>query len=772
MRMKNAFVFGAGALAFAPCAPALAQIEEVLVTAQKWRQSIDEIGFSVSAFEGEDAARFGADIEALAGQIPGVESYAAGTYVASFFIRGVGLNEFAGNFNAPVAVHYDEVYVSKSWQTARPVFDVSRIEVLKGPQGTLFGRNTTGGAVNYYFNEPGDRFEGYAVARADQHERYGVEGAAGGPLGSGFAARFAFSSRFGTGGPQFNLFDGEEHGRPDVHQFRGQIKWTGAQTTVKATVQGGVDRSELAAYKAPGVFSGTGFCPQALSGAVSFAPATCLKFNGVAALNGRPDLEREPADLNVVNQNRPPRKHDHFYGGSLRIERKLGAATLTSLTSYDRYSRDQQEDSDGTPVKSIDVDVFNTIDAFTQEARLSGTAARGRLNYVVGGFFEHDDLSEVDSLNASENPFNLPPSSIGLPPRLVGIFDQSVRSYALFANAEYAIDPRWTLVAGMRLTRETSVIVAETNVGLDDVSGDRDIPATLFVAGGIDSVDATTSPSNPSLGGVTSNRHRDDDLSWKVGLNFKPDARSLLYVVAQTGFRTGGYSVAIGGPILEFAPEDVLSIEAGAKLRFAGDRGRATLAAWRARTRNSQINVDDAVSPLVPITRNIPKLVNAGVEGEVELAPVRGLNAAFGASFMHSEVVDSSGAVVTSFGVGPVPIKGARAINAPKWSANGRVSYERPLSNGFSLSIGADARWVAARYYEITNRPVDRAPSYFAADARIALAAASGWEVSLFASNLFDAEYITYINNLPGVGFKIDIFGERRTVGAMLRARF
>ena len=128
--------------------PVQAQIEEIIVTAQKRAESAQDVGLSISAFDGDSYRELtGGTLDGLASQIPNVEAYLTNTFFQSVHIRGIGLNEFQGQFDSPVAQHFDEVYISKPWMVARPLYDVQRVEVLKGPQGTLFGRNTTGGGA-------------------------------------------------------------------------------------------------------------------------------------------------------------------------------------------------------------------------------------------------------------------------------------------------------------------------------------------------------------------------------------------------------------------------------------------------------------------------------------------------------------------------------------------------------------------------------------------------------------------------------------------------
>ena len=140
-----------------------AQIEEITVTAQKRAESAQDIGLTITAFD-EDTLRevTGGSLAELAAMVSNVASYSSNTYLQSVHVRGIGLNEFQGQYDSPVAQHYDEVYIAKPWMKFRKSYDIERVEVLKGPQGTVFGRNTTGGAVNYYTARPTDKF-GYNI---------------------------------------------------------------------------------------------------------------------------------------------------------------------------------------------------------------------------------------------------------------------------------------------------------------------------------------------------------------------------------------------------------------------------------------------------------------------------------------------------------------------------------------------------------------------------------------------------------------------------------
>ena len=357
-------------------APAL---EEIIVTAQKREQSIQDVGLTISAFTGDRYRELSrGTLDGLAAQISNVQAYSNNTDLETIHIRGIGLNEFQGQYDAPVATHVDEVYIAKPWMKARRNYDIGRVEVLKGPQGTLFGRNTTGGSLNFYTNAPVDRFEAELEAGIDEHERYRVTGMINSPLSEQLSGRFSFNTELGSGGPQKNLFSGDEHGKPDLLDFRGQLLWTGEKLTVRALVHGGTDKSDKTAWKGPGIFNlgAPGLCPQLFTGEVSKNPSACAKTAGFAILNGYPQGEFEPEAIHTINQNKPPTVDSTFYGGYLRWDYEVSNATLTSITAYEYYERISTDDSQADIFNSTSTHYYNEMNQVSQELRLTGDVGR------------------------------------------------------------------------------------------------------------------------------------------------------------------------------------------------------------------------------------------------------------------------------------------------------------------------------------------------------------------------------------------------------------
>ncbi|MBI1732904.1 MAG: TonB-dependent receptor [Gammaproteobacteria bacterium] len=768
------------AVATAGSLPVFAEIEEVIVTAQKREESVQEIPITMSAFD-EDALReLGAagDQQALLGQIPNAQSYLTNSFLQSAHVRGIGLNEFQGQYDSPVAQHMDEVYISKPWQLARPKFDLQRIELLKGPQGTLFGRNTTGGALNYYTNAPTETLEAYLAASYDNYERALIEGAVSGPIAGDLLGRFSFITNFGSGGPQDNLFDGEEHGEPGLVEIRAQLAWTNESTRIRALYHMGVDTSEKGAWKGPGIFNiGGGYCPALLAGDVTDDPETCAKFAGIT---GDPALEFEPHDKDTINANTPQSGDDEWTGGFLRIEHDVGGATITSITSYEFYERNLEEDSDSSPLRSTDTRYWNQIDTFSQELRLGGTLT-DPWRYVLGFFYQHDDLDQVDGSYLGGNPLGI------APPFAPQFFEESqfdVDSIAGFFHTEYDFTDRLRVIAGARYTQDSIKASGIEGLGLDDPTGEEDrvtpcIITTFTPAGQAGPGCPFLAPflGTPPNGGVFEDNRTDTNVSWRAGFEYDILDQMMLYASLSTGYRSGGYSIPFAGTATQFTPEKLFVQEAGIKSTLLDGSLQANLAVFHYQYDDVQINVDDPVSPVVPITRNIGEQENIGFEADLWWKPTEEWDAKFGVGYLDAEfdevnISPSTGLPfsITSYGIN-APLLGNRPVNSPKWNLNGLVRYQRPIFDGWDLVLMTDVRWTDDRFLEASNLPFDKADSYTVVNARGGVQSQDGtWEISIWGRNIFDEEYLTYINNIPF--FKLDIFGEKATFGGNIRYNF
>jgi outer membrane receptor protein involved in Fe transport len=753
-------------------------LEEIVVTARKREQSVQEVPLSISAFDEEsyrDLTR--GTLDGLAAQVTNLQAYGTNSFLQSVHIRGIGLNEFQGQYDSPVAQHVDEVYFSKPWMVARRQYDIARVEVLKGPQGTLFGRNTTGGALNYYTQAPSQDFDAGVELGFDEHERYRLSGMLNGALTEQLSGRVAFNTEFGDGGPQDNLFTQDEHGKPDLYDLRAQLLWEGDALDIRLLVHGGRDQSEKVAWKGPGIFvddlTPFNYCPQALTGEVYTTPSLCSKFSGFAAAGGQPEGEFEPEDAYTVNQNTPPRVDDTFYGGYLRIDYDLGGSQLTSITAAEYFERIHREDSQSDIFDATSTHYYNEMNQFTQELRLSGDIG-DRSRYVAGLFYERDDLDQVDGSDLSEQPLSFIPPAFA--DQFFAQFNQKLETAAAFANLEFELTDALTLDAGARYTHDkTEVEDVLLGIGNLPQTGKEKFvtPCLITTFTTADNPGAPVgSPACPFLGPFAplfADERTDEDFSWLLGLEWKAARDVLLYANLTTGYRAGGYSLPFAGAATTFDPEEIFAQEVGIKSRWLDGQLQFNAAVFHFEYDDVQVNVDDPDSPLVPITRNIGKQENFGAELDVEWAPTEHWLIKQGLGWLDAEYKDTD-RVVTTY-AGQIPLEGKEPVNSPRLTYNGVIQYYRPVFAAWNATLGFDYRWVDERYLEATNQPFDQVDDYWVANGRAAVASPDGrWEVAVYGTNLFDEEYITYINNISF--FALAIFGEQRTFGATVAYRF
>jgi outer membrane receptor protein involved in Fe transport len=537
-------------------------------------------------------------------------------------------------------------------------------------------------------------------------------------------------------------------------------------------VHGGADQSEKVAWKGPGIYNSgpTGlndYCPAALTGEIYTNRTLCPKFGGFGP---DPAGEFEPEDAYTINQNTPPEVDDTFYGGYLRFEYDMGSATLTSITGAEYYERIHREDSQSDIYNSTSTHYYNEMNQFTQELRLTGDAG-DRWRYTVGLFYERDDLDQVDGSDLSEQPLNV---FLQLPPfanQFFAQFNQKLDSAAAFANLEFQATDAVTLNAGLRYTRDKT----EVN---DVVLGLGTLPQTgkeKFVTPCIITTIYLGPPGSeacPFIGPIAppyNDDRTDENVSGMLGLEWKTTDDVMLYGTLTTGYRAGGYSLPFAGAATEFEPEELFAQELGIKSRWLDGSLQFNAALFHYEYDDVQVNVDDIVSPLVPITRNIGKQENFGAEFDLEWAPGEHWFVKQGLGYLDAEYKDTD-RIITTY-AGPVPLEGKTPVNSPELTYNGVVQYRRPFANGWKTMLGVDYRWVDERYLEATNQPFDKVQDYWIANVRASVTSADNrWELAVYGTNIFDEEYITYINNIAF--FALEIFGEPRTFGGIVSYNF
>jgi iron complex outermembrane receptor protein len=751
------------------------ELEEIVVTAQKRAQNVQDVGIAISVFTGEQMQRLGmqesTDIAALT---PGVNiSASAGDQSRQFSIRGVTQNDFADHTESPNAVYVDEGYIAAPQGQVFALFDLDRVEVLKGPQGTLFGRNATGGLVHYITKKPTKDFEATADVTYGSYDQVRFEGALSGPLTDTLSARLAVLSDshgpivkniypYGnptdplTGDPYVPSHAGQDGFWNDnqtaarlellwepsasvsllVEGFAAeQLASVGAQFSVATTgvlnangnqintVFAGADPKGCDAISATGDCSPIYFVDGKLPGAAATRPVQGGDLFGYMAPS--------PNSLMVSSDHTPDNGNAyHTRGGTANLTWNLSDSTSFHSISHYVYSDKRQTlDVDVAPEPQSIVNQLARNRSFTEELRLNG--ADGRLRWVAGLYYLHIG---VDYLQGFDFSSGSPISTLffkGLAtedPIIVGL---KTNSYAAFAQTDFDLTDQLTLVVGARGTKEKKDFsydnywYASTNDSVIDTSG-QPLNIPISAAGGGDRYPSYRGKSDDNLG------------TGKAQLEFKPVKGVLLYGGYSRGAKAGGFNAKLNdfSPAapdsgIPYRPEKLNAYETGFKSTFLDGTSRLNGALYYYDYKGYQAFVFSGSSGLIQNTDAKYK----GAELQFETHPAMPLTFMLGGSFIDATVEDLA--------IAPGVIRDVRPTYTPKWKFDALARYELPFrvaEGGVSLEL--NGLYQTDSYYNLRNFTADRMPGYAKLDARLAWVSASGrWGATFFVDNLTDRHY-------------------------------
>lgn len=732
--------------------PALAQessddtgavLQEIVVTAQKRTQSAQDVGITMSVVTADLLAKRNIrEVTELTAAIPNVQiNYGVGQN--SFNIRGIGVNVFAGNFDPPVAVHIDEVYLSKSIMTPLLIFDVDRVEALKGPQGTLFGRNTTGGALNFYSKRPTNHMEVGGTVGFDNYETLRTEGYVSGPLTDSLSARVSGFVTHQGQGYFYNTTLRTDEGKDRKWAVRAQLNWKDSATDVLLSMTYGKDNSQLAPYDVPGALAPgtTNLCQPYLDGSLTGASNCVRGTDGGAPGDDNPYT----ATGNIFHQI-----NGKQFGTTLRVERDLGFTKLVSISSFQQYNRYIQEDSDSSPVDALDSREYFDIKQYSQEVRFVPSKP-GRWNYVLGAYYEHDVI-DGDSLLRLGNGTGLDTA-----------YDQKVDAFALFFHNEFAVTDSLSLIAGIRYNNERIRMVGNTWFATDIGLRIRE-PSDMTLL-------ALLSSSSVAPGG---GKRHDKNVSYKAGVEWKPELNSdfvdkaMLYANISSGFRSGAFNVLFAAQQAEFtslSPEKLRAYEAGFKTTLAGRTLQLNGAYFHYDFKNGFINVDSPSAP-IPVTTNAAAVKADGVELELQWLPVNGLTLSLNGGWLRSKI-DSN---ITA---GGLSLQGKNTVNSPKWTIAPEAFYTTELSDTLKLNAGVNANYRTTQYLQANNSVNSRVPGYWNVGAQVGIAAINDrWSLNAWVKNLTKSQYKTYIIDLPGLGIVLNSYNPPRVFGGTFTFKY
>lgn len=729
-------------------------IQDIVVTAQKREQSLSDVGISITALSGDALAHSGIrDSMSIVNSVPNMENsaiYGPGSNT-NFSIRGVSQNDHNDGTESPVAAYFDEVYIVPNGAGSFPLYDMERVEVLRGPQGTLFGRNSTGGLIHFISAKPRDRFEGSITGQLGSYDTREVTAVLNLPLTDSLDFRVAGQLHENDGWVKNVSRLQPDGGQLKTQSVRGQLRW---RPTSSVT-----DIIKVSYDHADGATSGTWKDAIGIDGVTGnqYVLGPGQDFYGTGAQHdalGQPNITDRKTNNGQLRELRDA--HSTTVANHLDID--LGDVTLTAVTGFNRYHRDQVEDCDATPVRACATRYITDSKMFSQEVRANGDF--GDLRFTAGVYFLRHRLR----LNNIAPLFLDTPSQIALTVRA----NQLSTSYAIFGNVEYDLSPKLTVIAGLRGSKDKKHFEQILNVNLPCD------PANPFPGYG------TINPKDvPVCGQVASNVFTDEAVgnltrinknTWtaKIELDYKPAPGTLIYGsfsrgVKSPGFNNGFISTGLAPEDFQFKSETLLAYEVGLKTALLDRRATLSLSSFYYDYSNYDTLSFAGVGSV--ITNNDAKLY--GAEAELQVRPLRGLTVSLNAGYTHSKLYDVPNAALV--------VADREMPLAPKWTVGGSARYETDVfADAHRLGLQIDARGRGAFYANPGNDSAARLGSIGLVDARIDLTAPNDrYTIALSAKNLFDRRYFASVFLEQGIGgYRFGNYGMPRWISGEVTVRF
>jgi iron complex outermembrane receptor protein len=700
-------------------------IEDIVVTAQKKSENLQSVPISVTAIGGDQlAATQGTSLQALQGSIPNVQidNFANTPQSAVFTIRGIGVIEpdpYAGN---TVSIVVDGVPQFFSMGALLDLYDVDRIEVLRGPQGTLFGANTTGGVINVVTKQPTGEFGGNVKAVYGNYNRFDVTGSIEAPIIKDVLSFKVAAIHTQREGWVTNVVDGSDMGSKNLEAYRAYLRFT-PMPDFDATLQGEyVNARNGAPIIVSGAYAGEAIYEQPGNDGMYISP--CRGGGQCSA----------PDKYYSANNSVPDMSNMDTYSGNLTMNwRNTPLGDLTSITAYKKFKLTEYTDQDGTPDFKNDTYRRTRGWQFSQELR-TAIDLSDSVNLLIGGFYLKN---HYDHIQAYRLQFAAP----GL--LQINLQDQDNYSISGFAQGYWQATDRLKFQAGVRYSHERTVSTPSLITSIGDPAGSN-----------------YTGEGNTVIGSfVTGGRESWNNVGWKVGADYELGDRQLVYGSWTRGFKSGGFTARVGVPAdgaNPYDPETVDTFEVGLKADFLDRKLRTNLALFYTNYRDmqvAQIYFDSATSTQGNRILNAGKSEIKGFEFETIAMPVEGMT--LRASLAYLDAKYKSFLYTDAVSGNTLDLKGYRLQNAPKWSGTVGANFVIPLGgSGAELVSDVSYSYTSSKYYTaILDTPRSRIQPTHLVDASLTYnPAGKQWSIGLWAKNLLDSRYLSTVYDSPGYG--------------------
>jgi len=731
-------------------------LAEVVVTANLRSEVLQDVPAAITALSGETLTRNNiSGLDGIAQRTPGLVFAAFAEGQPEIAIRGVGTKEDGPAASDSTVVSVDGVYIAARSAQVFDLFDLERVEVLRGPQGTLYGKNSIGGSINFVTTQPSAETRIRASLKGGNFGRLDGGALVSGGLTDTLFGKIAVSYRSNdgylrnvlAGSPEF----GKREGETESFGYRTTLRWVPTDLLNASVTFDGAHDDNGASNREP-------------VGSLGPLHNCACASNPVAvnqALGGASSPYSTLADVQGFT-------HRDIFGAALTVNFDAGFATLTSISAYRHTRYDYLEDSSGLPAAHSFTDLtgasgnpnttllgppsdgftFKVTDAvrerpdqYTQDLRLTSPST-GTFEWLTGVFFSREENKRNEgfvfpSLGRSDR---LPSSSLSLQ-------SNKGTAYAAYGQASYEITDQFKITAGARYSYEKKEITSEARI----ISG---LPLLL--------------QAYPQIAA-----EQDwNNVSWRFVADYHVTADALLYASIATGFKSGGFTGSASTAAeaaAPFSPEKATNYEVGAKTQMFNRRLRLNLATFYTDYRDLQVT--RFFQPLGTtfgqfITENAGKALLEGVELEISAHPWRNVEVGATYAYLDAHYTQFTGLPST---IGTGNFNGNRLRQAPRNTASAYAAYTYALRSGAQLSAGVDWSYRSLSYYDPDNNPITVIPSYDLFNGRLGyLSDNSHWDFSLWIKNAADEKYRTHVFSQRDGRIAFALFGEPRTYGATL----
>lgn len=709
-------------------------IATVTVTAERRSEKAQDVGIALTVITPETIANRGVttvnDLQYLVPSFEATPQFGSGQ--PGFRIRGVGFDDYGTNNTPTVGIYLDEIAFPIPAMTQGTIFDMSQIEVLRGPQGTLYGRNTTGGAVNFTTAKPTDTFTAGGSFTFGRYDDARVDAYVSGPIDDKIRIRVAGTTEQG-GAWQHNRDTGQSLGNADRGALRVITDFDASDNLkFELNTHWALDRSDQ-----QGLYLITPLTtPEGVIPADSDHRAT--------SWGTSPSFAKEIG----ISPDQKPFRDDQSWGTDLRTDWTLPFATLTNLASYEALDRTEYDNFDASDTPNADVYFRSRAAVYAEELRLA-SLTDAPLRWVGGVYYSYEHLNEdyrsgfIDSFGLNANT----------------PYTQTAETESAYGQVSPQLTDTIGFDFGLRLEHEERNLTDFNSFGILANGTVLDLTRP--------NIDRSTSFTEPS--GVAR-------IKWKLD----PDA--LVYASISRGIKSGGFSAyntttANGAGTEPFSPEKLWAYEVGAKTSFDDHRMQLNVAGYYYDYTDQQVQseiVDPVYGPIGKIV-NAPKSHILGVEGELAWRPIPPLRISQSIGYSrgwYDQFLDVGGGIenpTTHLWTPIIVDRAGQSLDAPKLTVSGSLAYNWEVQN-YAVELGGDYSY-RTTYFSHFGSTYDIAP-YFLANAHLTVTPGDGpWSLTLWGRNIFDRSY-DLTRNFFVTGDNIGAAGEPATYGATISVKF